>query len=51
PVAVTRTAAEEQQASSSTDNIGRPQQVFREFEEIFFQPSVEAHQGYHGNRI
>ncbi|CAN0107897.1 unnamed protein product, partial [Ascophyllum nodosum] len=26
-VAVTRTAAEEQQASSSTDNIGRPQQV------------------------
>ncbi|CAN0341206.1 unnamed protein product [Ascophyllum nodosum] len=25
--------------------------VFREFEEIFFQPSVEAHQGYHGNRI
>ncbi|CAN0039625.1 unnamed protein product [Ascophyllum nodosum] len=26
-------------------------QVFREFEEIFFQPSVEAHQGYHGNRI
>ena len=29
----------------------RIKKVFREFEEIFFQPSVEAHQGYHGNRI
>ncbi|CAM9625657.1 unnamed protein product, partial [Ascophyllum nodosum] len=27
------------------------EKVFCEFEEIFFKPSVEAHQGYHGNRI
>ncbi|CAN0430492.1 unnamed protein product, partial [Ascophyllum nodosum] len=25
------------------------EKVFCEFEEIFFKPSVEAHQGYHGN--